>query len=266
MFKHFLASGCQLRIVHDFRVSMTRIMRPIMNLYPSFLFLFPCVVILSFNQIACSNRCFGLTAPILYVDDSAGRLGTINLHTQETAVVGSLGVVLTDIAFSPTGSLFGVSPIGLWQIDPETAATQYIGDNGFFGLLLMNALGFDNDGRLYAAAANSTLLYEVNPTTGLATPVADMGVLSTGDLVFDDTRNLYLSGNDSNLYAIDRDTGQGTWIGPFGFSEVLGLAADPLGDLPSSTSPAARVPQGSSTTSVLTTWASIILSCEAPCW
>jgi len=183
-------------------------------------------------HLAGSNWCFGLTEPILYVDDSSNRLGTINLRTHETAVIGAFNVpsVLTDIAFSPSGEhLFGVSPDGLWQINPETAATQFVGGFGIFGLL-MNALVFDTDGRLYAAAANSTLLYEVNPTTGFVVRAVDMGgFFSSGDLVFDDARNLYLSGNDSNLVAIDRGTGLGTQIGPFGFPDVLGLAHEPFG-------------------------------------
>lgn len=205
-------------------------MRPTLSLHARCLLGFACLVIHFTYHSADSSRCFGLTDPILYVDDSAGRLGTINLRTHETTVVGSLGVVLADIAFSPTGHLFGVSPDGLWQVDSATAASQYIGGVGFFGVL-MNALVFDTDGKLYAAAANTTFLYEVNPATGETIPVADMGVWSTGDLVFDDARKLYLSGNDSNLYVIDRGTGLGTWIGSFGFPDVLGLASDSGGEV-----------------------------------
>jgi hypothetical protein len=41
-------------------------------------------------------------APLIYVDDTAGNIGTVDVPTQAVTVIGNVGVVLTDIAFSPT--------------------------------------------------------------------------------------------------------------------------------------------------------------------
>ena len=42
---------------------------------------------------------------ILTIDDASGNLGTVDVQTGIAHVIGNTGVSLTDIAFSPTGSL-----------------------------------------------------------------------------------------------------------------------------------------------------------------
>ena len=61
------------------------------------------------------------------VDDSAGVLGKVDVVTGAVTLVGSTGVVLTDIAFGPDGSLYGIDLGSLYKIDPDTAATTRIG-------------------------------------------------------------------------------------------------------------------------------------------
>ncbi len=169
----------------------------------------------------------GTVQPLLYVDDSAGRLGTVNLSTGEVNVIGDMGVTLFDIAFDRDGKLFGVNPDGLWSVDPSTAETKYIGGTNFSGTT-MNALVFGSDGTLYSAGRDSTL-YTVDPTTGAATAVGNMGYSSAGDLAFDQQGRLFLSSTNNSLVQIDPGTGAGTELGAFGFGNVFGIARDSTG-------------------------------------
>ena len=66
-------------------------------------------------------------APILYIDDENGVLGTVDVATGVATVIGSTGVALTDIAFAPTGELYGISFTDLYKINPNTGAAKLIG-------------------------------------------------------------------------------------------------------------------------------------------
>jgi hypothetical protein len=156
--------------------------------------------------------------------DSSGDLFKINTATGSATLIGNMGAVMTDIAFSPSGELFGVTFTDLYSIDPTTAASTLIGS---LGINDSNALEFVPDGRLFLASRNSTLLRTVNTTTGATTVVGDMGVSSSGDLAFDlSSGNLFLSAasfpND-NLYQVDPNTAASTLVGSIGFPAVFGI-------------------------------------------
>lgn len=164
-----------------------------------------------FAQIAAAG-------PILYIDDSSGVLGKVDVQTGATTVIGSTGQILTDIAFDPTGHLFGITFTSLYSIDPTTAAATFIGS---LGISSANALVFGADGTLYAAAGSS--LYGVNTSTGAASVLGNIGFFSAGDLAFHDGQ-LYLSSNTDQLIRIDQSTFAGSAVGNLGFSNVFGLA------------------------------------------
>jgi hypothetical protein len=160
-----------------------------------------------------------VAAPILYIDDASGVLGKVDVQTGATTVVGSTGQFLTDIAFDPTGHLFGITFTGLFSIDRATAAATFIGSLGIPGA---NALVFGADGTLYAAGS-TTSLYRVNTSTGGASVLGNIGFSSAGDLAFHDGQ-LYLSSTTNQLIRIDPSTFAGSAVGNLGFSSVFGLA------------------------------------------
>jgi PEP-CTERM motif len=164
----------------------------------------------------CSNVS---AAPILWVGDSDGTLGTVDVATGTASVVGQMGQVMTDIAFDPSGNLWGITFTGLYGINPTTAATTFIGNLGTSA----NSLVFGADGTLYTA---NTQLYTVNTATGVATAIGGGGGYnSAGDLAFVGGV-LYLSSTNNGLYSLNTTTGAGTLIGGMGFSDVYGLATD----------------------------------------
>ncbi len=68
--------------------------------------------------------------PILTVSTGGGQLANVDVATGTTTVLGNTGVVLTDIAFSPTGDLFGISFNDLYKVNPTTGATTLVGSLG----------------------------------------------------------------------------------------------------------------------------------------
>ena len=162
-------------------------------------------------------------APTLWVDDSAGNLGKVDVATGAVTLVGSMGVTMTDIAFDPSGNLYGISFSDLYSINSTTAAITHIGSLG----ASLNSLVFGSDGTLYSA---NNQLYTVSTSTGLASLIGSGGASysSSGDLAFVGG-NLYLSSTtpvSDSLVKLNLATGAGTAVGAIGTSGVFGLATN----------------------------------------
>ena len=205
------------------------------NLWPNATFFnyylsVPALMADGFSQPASAfiddNRTIAVAAaPRLYVHDSRGTLGRIRVSDGLVDIIGEMDVVMTDIAFSPDGLLFGLSDQALYQIDLVTADVEFIGDHG---ILAGNALVFASDGTLYGAGGFVDGLFEMNLQTGEGTEIASMGHNSAGDLVFFEDQ-LYLASTADQLVLVDLSAvgsgaDIGTVVGDIGFSEVFGLA------------------------------------------
>jgi hypothetical protein len=165
-------------------------------------------------------------SPILWVDDSIGNLATVDVATGSVNVIGNMGATMTDIAFDPSGNLYGIDFFTLYSINPATAAVTSIGATG----TTLNSLVFNSDGTLYSA---NNALYTIDTGTGLATLVGNGGdaYSSSGDLAFIGDE-LYLSSSPGDqLFRLDKSTGVGTNIGNIGFPSVFGLATNNNVDL-----------------------------------
>ncbi len=160
-------------------------------------------------------------SPILFINDSAGRLATVDVADGTATLIGSMGVVMTDIAFDPSGNLFGLDFTNLYTINSTTAAVSLIGAHGVDE---GNALVFATDGTLFAAGAGTTSLFTLSPGTGASTAIADIGFASAGDLAFING-DFFLSSLQDQLIRIDLGSPTtASVIGSFGFSNVFGLA------------------------------------------
>ena len=136
-------------------------------------------------------------APLVYVCDSTGRLATINLNTKVVKVIGKLGLVLTDIGFSPSGVLYGISFSQLYRVNPLTAKVTKVGTGLAVGG--MNALTFNKSGQAVAASNTTTGFFVINTTTGRAQFAgADGGFKSAGDFAYDGV-HLYLAATGKKL-------------------------------------------------------------------
>jgi hypothetical protein len=163
---------------------------------------------------------------VLWIDDAFGNIGTVDVSTGASTVIGNSGVSLTDIAFDPNGNLYGVTFTSLYKINTSTGLATLVGNLGDIVNGGANALVFAPDGTLYAASSLSENLFTVNPATGAATAVAgSLRVGSAGDLAFNGG-NLFMTSRSNTLIRIDNLAGpvSGTIVGPLGFPDVLALA------------------------------------------
>ena len=151
-----------------------------------------------------------------YAVTSANQLGTIDLQTgvftQVGTVNGIAGATEGDVTRLPGGLLYGVdSTSRLVLIDPVALTTSLVGPcgNSIF------ALAFRKDGALFGASGSR--LFTINPNTGAASLVGEMGVSSSyWDIKFDDSGQLYLAAQTS-LFKVNTSTGQATLVGAIGF-------------------------------------------------
>jgi hypothetical protein len=165
---------------------------------------------------------FATAAPVLWVSDVNGNLGTVDVATDKVKVIGNMGHVMTDIAFDPMGHLYGIGYSALYSVNPSTGASTLIGNMGG----TFNSLVFDASGKLYAAG---TSLYSIDVTTGQASLIGKGGYsyASSGDLAFVGGK-LYLSssGTKDSLVQLNTANGFATRIGGIGYASVYGLASD----------------------------------------
>ncbi len=150
-------------------------------------------------------------------------------------------VIMTDIALSSTGQLFGVDGLSgnhistLYSINPATGATVAIGSTGLF----LNALGFGLNPAtslpaLYAAGGSATTgggtVVTLNTSTGAATLVGANSNNSSGDFAFSPSGVMFAtitganSGETDRLVTVNLLTGAESIIGDTGKLGVFGLA------------------------------------------
>lgn len=161
----------------------------------------------------------GHAAPTLWVSTGSAGLATVDVATGSTTFVGNTGFALTDIAFSPTGDLYGISFSDLYKVNSSSGATSFIGSLGAVSGTA-NALVFGADGTLYMAGSS---LYSVSTVTGNASVIGSIGYQSGGDLAFIGS-DLYMASNSNELVKVNVATGGGTSIGALGVASMFGLA------------------------------------------
>lgn len=155
----------------------------------------------------------------MWVDDAGGNIGEVDVNTGKVTLIGGTGRALTDIAFAPNGTLYGIDYQNLYTINTQTATATYVGPlSGASGTT--NSLVFGQNGTLYMATDN---LYTLNPSTGAATEVGSIGYTSGGDLAFVNG-TLYLATASDQLVKVNTQTGAGTLVGNLGVPEMYGLA------------------------------------------
>ena len=168
-------------------------------------------------------------AASIYVGDSRGNLGTVDVTTGAVSLIGNMGVQMTDIAVDSSGNLFGISFSRTYRINKTTAAPTLLGSHSIsFG----NALTFGPDGTLYGAGNRTTRLFSIDTATGAGTSLGNTGFFSAGDLAFNGG-DLFLASTSSQLVNIDLDNiaGGTAAVGFFGVLNMFGLATGSDGQL-----------------------------------
>jgi hypothetical protein len=170
----------------------------------------------------------GRHGPTVYIVDIFGNLATLDLSTKRLTIVGNSGTPISDLAFAPDGTLYGITFTDFYKIDPETGAATLVGHTGASGLV---GLRFDSRGRAFAASASQPTLYHINPSTGVATAIGSMApFVAEGGLVFFND-HLLLSGTNvpdaskTFLVTLDLQTGAPLEAVRIGLRDLYGLAS-----------------------------------------
>ncbi|TCS52472.1 putative secreted protein [Primorskyibacter sedentarius] len=167
-------------------------------------------------------------AATMYVHDIGGNLATVETDSGAVSLIGNMGSVMTDIAFDPSGNLYGVTFTGLYSIDATNGSSSFIGNHAVSDA---NALVFGAGGTLYAAGATTTGLYSLDVGSAANTLLGDMGFASSGDLAFVGS-DFYLSSTSGELVSVDlSNPSSSTAVGSFGVSDVFGIATDETSSL-----------------------------------
>jgi hypothetical protein len=139
-------------------------------------FLFVCLGLLAFSSNAQAS---------MWACDWAGNLYTANTSNAALSFIGNTGVAqLGALEFGPNGKLYAISATSgpgsaLYTIDPNTAASTFIGSLGFDNML-EGGLTFSPSGTAYAVehyegSAFINDLVTVDLNTGTASTVAPIG-------------------------------------------------------------------------------------------
>lgn len=179
--------------------------------------------------------------PTLWIGDWQGNLGKVDATTGVASVIGNMGNTMTDIAFDPSGNLYGITTSSLYKINTSDASTTLIGSLGAWSSYKnFNSLVFSSSGTLYSVANN--YLFTINTTTGQASYAGSSsypyGMNSAGDLAFAGGK-LYLSSytysadtlwvvdpsNFSNSYPANYPSATYITDGSTNYQSVFGLAS-----------------------------------------
>jgi len=162
----------------------------------------------------------------------------IDTITGNRNFVGVPGSYISSMAYDPVGEkLYGHSWVSLYEIDPLSGISTYIGHSGTEGFA---ALACNAEGNLIALNVEDDQIYQINKEYGEATAIGPIGFDARydQDMDFDPvTGNIYLTAynNDEGqgeLRTVDPISGNATYLGTFrGGMEVTGFAIpiiDPL--------------------------------------
>ena len=190
---------------------------------------------LGFDEVGAAT--FGPDGTLYGVDEALDQLITISLRTGAgTALPNPLGVDVTGagLAFTCTGELLlsNDSPGHLYRVDPVGGAATLIGAQGQAVTALAvrhgTVYGLGGDG-----AAN---LVTINPATGAATPVGNLGTVNPLDGGLETASDGTLWGIDpgsDHTFTVDPSTGAATIQGMLGGTTTMeGLALPTTGDCP----------------------------------
>ena len=163
-------------------------------------------------------------------------LYSIDLSTRIATPVGAAGTWsgasianVEGLTFGPNGKLYAVSDTllkALMTIDPATGLANVIGPlgggsglgdsgQGTFDVLDLG-MTFTCDGRLWLSSGFTGSFRQIDPGTGAATKIGNLGATITGLTARGNQVFGAGSQDDPNLYSIDLSTGHATSVGPYG--------------------------------------------------
>jgi hypothetical protein len=140
------------------------------------------------------------------------------------SLLGNAGVGLNGLAYDPSSdTLYGCNSTALFIINQDTADAATIGSFGINNGLMIG-IACDNDGKIYGEDLGTDCLYDIDPSTGVATLIGPLGINLNyaQDIAYDKDHDvLYSTGykgstnGGGHLGTLDLNDGHFTEIGAF---------------------------------------------------
>ena len=109
---------------------------------------------------------------LAFAVDATENLWSVDLTTATATPIGFTGQFLQDLAFSPSGSLFGTDYLGdLYSISKTTGAATFIGSTGVGDIEGLTFRGSTLIGTDFSDLGGPTTVYAIDTTTAAATPI-----------------------------------------------------------------------------------------------
>ena len=172
------------------------------------------------------------SAENLYISDSSGKLGYIDLSNNHVTVLGNSGVVLHDIGFTSNGNLYGDTTSELYSISTINGLATPIGSFGNVGKNAMVGLTENPSGGLLAASGTTTKIYAIDTAPyAITTLTGSLSGYTNGDITFGLNGELYdiLVGGNLAKVTIVGNTITQTVIGNTGNTKISGMATESNG-------------------------------------
>ncbi len=170
----------------------------------------------------------------LYITDSSGKLGIVDLTTDHVTVLGKSGVGLHDIGFTANGNLYGDTVNELYSISTVNGAATPIGAFGKAGNNAMVGLTEDPSGGLIAASGGAAKLYAIDVAPfSIKTLTGSLENATNGDVTFGLDGELYdiLVNGGLEKVSIVGNSLTATWIGNTGNKSINGMATESNGTI-----------------------------------
>jgi hypothetical protein len=166
-------------------------------------------------------------------------LYSIDLTTKQLVTIGSFNApmdTMTDLAVAPTGTIYTISKTGLYTVSPQNGAATKVASLsacGNYGV----ALTTTSDGRLWMGDYSGNICQiDISASPPVVKPPVMMqnGYALSGDMVGIGNGTVYGSAykpadtttnKNNSLVKVDVTTGAVTVLGPTGYPNLFGVAA-----------------------------------------
>jgi Homeodomain-like domain len=161
-------------------------------------------------------------ADMVFLTDVRGNLARLNVQTGAFQIIGNSGIAFTDIAFAPSGALYGVTADALYTVDSVTARATLLNNTS---ILVWNSLDIDVNGVGYTASA-LPFLYQVDLTTGIFTQISSASSQLLVTVILHFTRgDLLLANRFGQIVDVDPSSGAVQGAVTHGVRELYGLVS-----------------------------------------
>ncbi len=128
------------------------------------------------NLLVCGTS---VSQEVCYIH-SGNQLFTLDINSCNKQLIGTTGPTLTDIAVTPSGTLYGIDFYNFYEVSTTNGSTTFISSIDALGSGFNSLIGF-NDEYVLAVRTNGGL-YSIHTSTGDTSLIGMLGYSPAGDI------------------------------------------------------------------------------------